>query len=86
MKLFDNVQVEDEIEFIDFRGNKVLALVHYADDRLFRVKNLEYQSWNNSWRDAVYSFYLSGKPTNRNYNYGPATRLVNRWSQIQVVN
>jgi len=85
MKLFNNIQAGDEIAFIDSNGFEVLALVHYADDKLFRVKNLEYCTFENSWRFPEYSFYLSGKKTNTNYNYGNATRVVNRWSQVEIL-
>ena len=79
MKTFENVQLGHEIEFLNSDNKLQTALVNYVDDRKFSVEVLKYNKLKKEFYSMELSFYLSGKKTNRYYNYGSATRIVNKW-------
>lgn len=77
MKTFKDVQIGDEIEFINSDSKKELATVSYVDDRKFSVSVLRKSHEKGKWYTVIMSWYLSGKKTNRYYTYGEALRIIN---------
>jgi len=78
MKTFENVQVGDEVEFLNSNGKLETALVSHVDNKRFSVKVLRYAEYSNKWHDKSMHWFISGKKTSRFYNYGCAKRIVNK--------
>lgn len=77
MKIFKDIQVGDEIEFINSDSKIERATVCYVDDKKFSVSVLrKKRNGNNAWYTSKLSWYLSGKKTNRHYTYGNALRAT----------
>lgn len=83
MKTFENVNIGDEVEFINSDNKKQLAIVNFVDSKKFMILVLSY-SKNNGYSEKNHSFYKSGKKTSRFYNYGNATRIVNKWFDFKT--
>jgi hypothetical protein len=81
MKTFENINVGDEIEFINSKNKKQLAIVNFVNEKKFTIL-VSYYSKQNGVNDLKLSFYKSGKKTSRFYNYGNATRVANKWSDF----
>lgn len=79
MKIFENVKKGYEVEFLNEKKMFERALVNYVDDKKFSVKVLRYSNHKKEWKDLKFTWFLSGKKTNRYYNYGAALRVVNNY-------
>ena len=79
MKIFENVKVGYEVEFLNTKGKVERALVNYVDDKKFSAEVLMYSKTNKECYSLNMNWFLSGKKTNRFYNYGNALRIVNKW-------
>ena len=85
MTTFKNIKIGDEVEFLNSSNQLETSLVNYIDDKKFSVDVLRYNKFKNEWYYTTLAFYLkSGKKTNRFYNYGDATRIVNKWSELTI--
>ena len=78
MKIFENVKLGYEIEFINSENKIERGIVNSLDDKKFTVEVLKYSNYNKNWYTSKMNWYLSGKKTNRFYNYGNALRIVNK--------
>lgn len=83
MKIFENINISDEIEFINSNYQKELGIVNFVNEKKFTVSVLSY-SKQNGFKELNLNFFKSGKKTNRFYNYGNATRIVNKWSDFII--
>ena len=79
MTTFKNVKIGNEIEFLNSDNKTETALVKSVSDKKFTIKVLRFSKAKNSFYDLEMSFFLSGKKTNRHYNYGNAIKIVNKW-------
>jgi len=79
MKIFENVKKGYEVEFLNSDNKLETALVSYVDDKKFTIEVLRYSNFKKEYYSLKMSWFLSGKKTNRFYNYGNANRIVNRW-------
>ena len=84
MKLFQGIQIGDEIEFIDSNDKIETALVTFVNNKKFSVEVQRYNKFKNYWYSRVLDWTLNGKKLNRYHNHGIATRVVNRWSKIET--
>jgi len=78
MTIFKNVKIGNEIEFLNSDNKIETALVKSVSDKKFTIKALRFSKAKNSFYELEMSFFLSGKKTNRYYNYGNAIRIVNK--------
>ena len=78
MTIFKNVKIGNEIEFLNSDNKIETALVKSVSDKKFTIKVLRFSKAKNSFYELEMSFFLSGKKTNRYYNYGNAIRIVNK--------
>ena len=68
-----------EIEFINEDNRVETALVNYVGDKKFSVKVFRRNEAEKKWCEKELTWFLSGKKTNRFYNWGNALRVVNKW-------
>ena len=78
MKIFENVKIGYEIEFIDFDGKTQRGIVDSVNNKTFSVQVLKYNKSSKDWYSLTLNWFLSGKKTNRFYNYGKAIKIVNK--------
>ena len=79
MKIFENVKVGYEIEFLNSDNKTETALVKSVNNKKFTISSLRFSEHSNSYYDLEMSFFLSGKKTNRYYTYGNAIKIINKW-------
>ena len=80
MKLFENVKIGYEIEFLNSKGKTENAMVVDVDDKKFSIEVLNYCKFEKEYHASKLSWFLSGKKTNRFYTYGDAKRVVTKWN------
>ena len=82
MKIFENVKIGYEIDFIDSDGKTQRGIVDSVNNKTFSVKVFKLNKSNKETYE-IYGlkliWFLSGKKTNRFHNYGKAIRIVNKW-------
>ncbi len=79
MKKFENVKKGYEVQFVNSNGNIENALVNYVDNKKFSIEVLRYSEHKKEYYSLKMSWFLSGKKTNRFFNYGNAIKIVNKW-------
>ncbi len=77
MKKFENVQVGNEVEFINTDKQVDRGRVSEVTDKTFSVVVLKLDSSKNEWYDFKMTWTKNGKKTNRFYIWGDALRIVN---------
>ena len=80
MRAFENVKIGYEIEFINSENKMERGIVNGVDCKKFTVEVLRYSKQDKSYYPLELTWFLSGKKTNRFYNYGAATKIVNKWN------
>ncbi len=79
MKTFEDVKIGYEIEFINSENKIERGIVDDVDCKKFTVEVLRYSKQDKSYYPLKLAWFLSGKKTNKFYNYGEAIRIVNKW-------
>jgi len=75
MKTFENIQIGNEVTFINSDNKQEIGVVTKLDNRKFTIRTAYVWKDHNGVNhisDKFFSFYKSGIKTHSHYNYGNA--------------